>query len=184
MQALGATTIYGLNHTIAKGVMPTYITPFGFIMLRVLGASILFWSISFLGPKEKIERKDWGRVMLCSLFGMAINMLAFFKGLDLLIERKKWARLRKISELNKEMLKAEGHKNLVEKIESWISNRVPETIRKSILWKNSIVSHEPYRKLEAKCQNCGASVNPKEVEWIESRYAVCAYCGSILTANE
>lgn len=63
--------------------MPTYITPFGFIMLRVLGASILFWSISFLGPKEKIERKDWGRIMLCSLFGMAINMLAFFKGLDL-----------------------------------------------------------------------------------------------------
>ena len=83
LAALGATTIYGLNHTIAKGVMPTYITPFGFIMLRVLGASILFWGISFLGPKEKIERKDWGRVMLCSLFGMAINMLAFFKGLDL-----------------------------------------------------------------------------------------------------
>lgn len=83
LAALGATTIYGLNHTIAKGVMPVYITPFGFIMLRVLGATILFWSISFLGPKEKIERKDWGRVMLCSLFGMAINMLAFFKGLDL-----------------------------------------------------------------------------------------------------
>ena len=83
LAALGATTIYGLNHTIAKGVMPMYITPFGFIMLRVLGATILFWSISFLGPKEKIEWKDWGRVILCSLFGMAINMLAFFKGLDL-----------------------------------------------------------------------------------------------------
>ena len=83
LSALGATTIYGLNHTIAKGVMPLYIKPFGFIMLRVLGASILFWSISFMGPKEKIEFKDWGRVLLCSLFGMAINMLAFFKGLDL-----------------------------------------------------------------------------------------------------
>ncbi len=83
LAALGATTIYGLNHTIAKGVMPTYIKPYGFIMLRVLGASLLFWGISFLGPKERVERKDWGRLLLCSLFGMAINMLAFFKGLEL-----------------------------------------------------------------------------------------------------
>ena len=83
LAALGATTIYGLNHTIAKGVMPLYVQPFGFIMIRVLGATALFWGISFLGPKEKIEKKDWGRIVLCSLFGMAINMLAFFKGLDL-----------------------------------------------------------------------------------------------------
>lgn len=83
LAAFGATTIYGLNHTIAKGVMPLYVKPFGFIMIRVLGATLLFWGISFLGPKEKIEKRDWGRLVLCSLFGMAINMLAFFKGLDL-----------------------------------------------------------------------------------------------------
>ncbi len=83
LSALGATTIYGLNHTIAKGVMPDYIKPFGFIMLRVIGACILFWGISFLGPKEKVERSDWGRFLLCAIFGMVINMLAFFKGLQL-----------------------------------------------------------------------------------------------------
>ena len=83
LSALGATTIYGLNHTIAKGVMPLYIKPFGFIMLRVIGACILFWSVSLLGPKEKVERSDWGRFLLCAIFGMVINMLAFFKGLDL-----------------------------------------------------------------------------------------------------
>lgn len=83
LAALFATSIYGLNHTIAKGVMPDYIGPYGFILLRVLGASALFWGISFLGPKEKIDRADWGRILLCSLFGMAFNMLAFFKGLEL-----------------------------------------------------------------------------------------------------
>ena len=83
LSALGATTIYGLNHTIAKGEMPLYIKPFGFIMLRVIGACILFWSVSLLGPKEKVERSDWGRFLLCAIFGMVINMLAFFKGLDL-----------------------------------------------------------------------------------------------------
>ncbi|MGB0280412.1 MAG: EamA/RhaT family transporter, partial [Flavobacteriaceae bacterium] len=36
--AFGATTIYGLNHTIAKEVMPTYIQGFGFIQVRLMGA--------------------------------------------------------------------------------------------------------------------------------------------------
>ncbi len=83
LAAIGATLIYGLNHTIAKGVMPTYVQPFGFIMLRVTGAAILFWIISIFGPKEKLEKKDWGRILVCSLLGMSVNMLSFFKGLDL-----------------------------------------------------------------------------------------------------
>ncbi len=83
LAALATTTIYGINHTIAKDVMPTYIKPFGFIFLRVVGATILFWAISFTIPKQKIEKKDWGRILICSVFGMAINMLAFFKGLEL-----------------------------------------------------------------------------------------------------
>nr|WP_281503867.1 DMT family transporter [Arenibacter sp. F26102] len=83
MAALGATTIYGINHTIAKGVMPTYVKPFGFIFLRLFGATLLFWGISFFGPKENLERRDWGRLFVCAFFGMGINMLSFFKGLDL-----------------------------------------------------------------------------------------------------
>ncbi len=78
-----ASAIYAINHSIAKGVMPHYIQPYGFILLRVGGAALLFWLISFWGPKEKIERKDWGRLVLCALFGMSINMLMFFKGLSL-----------------------------------------------------------------------------------------------------
>jgi len=81
--AIGASAIYGLNHTIAKGVMPTYIEPFGFIFLRVFGAAVLFWGISWLGPKEKIATSDWPRILGCAVFGMVINMLFFFKGLSL-----------------------------------------------------------------------------------------------------
>ncbi len=83
LAAFGASFIYGVNHTLAKGLMPTYIKPFGFIMLRVLGAALLFWITSFFFKKEKIDRKDWKRIILCALFGMTINMLAFFKGLAL-----------------------------------------------------------------------------------------------------
>lgn len=83
LAAIGATVIYGINHTLAKGVMPHYVQPFGFIFLRVTGAAILFWGISFFGPNEKIEKKDWGRMLVAALLGMVINMLSFFKGLQL-----------------------------------------------------------------------------------------------------
>jgi drug/metabolite transporter (DMT)-like permease len=81
--AIGATTIYGLNHTIAKGVMPHHVQPWGFIILRVVGAAILFWAVSFFGPKEHIARKDYLRIFLCAILGMGFNMLVFFKGLSL-----------------------------------------------------------------------------------------------------
>lgn len=81
--AIGATTIYGLNHTIAKGVMPHYVQPLGFIILRVVGAAALFWAISFFGPKERIAKKDYLRMLICALLGMGFNMLVFFKGLSL-----------------------------------------------------------------------------------------------------
>ncbi len=83
LAAIGATTIYGINHTVAKGVMPTYVKPFGFILIRVIGATALFWIFSVFTPKEKIDRKDWLRLIVCSILGMVINMLAFFKGLQL-----------------------------------------------------------------------------------------------------
>ena len=83
LAALTATIIYGLNHTIAKEVMPSYIKPFGFIFLRVMGAAVLFWCIAPFAPKQKIEQKDWGRIAICAVMGMVINMLAFFKGLQL-----------------------------------------------------------------------------------------------------
>lgn len=83
LAATTASTIYGINHTIAKGLMPTIIGAYGFILLRVLGAAVIFWSMSFFYPSEKIEKKDWIRIIGCSFAGMAINMLAFFKGLSL-----------------------------------------------------------------------------------------------------
>jgi len=63
--------------------MPHYLQPFAFIMFRVVGAAILFWIISFLGPREKIEKKDYLRMLVCAVLGMGFNMLVFFKGLAL-----------------------------------------------------------------------------------------------------
>jgi drug/metabolite transporter (DMT)-like permease len=83
LAALGATTIYGLNHTIAKEVMPTYIQGFGFVQVRLLGAALLFWLVSLFIPKQKIDRADVPKMLLCALLGMVVNMLCFFKGIEL-----------------------------------------------------------------------------------------------------
>jgi drug/metabolite transporter (DMT)-like permease len=78
-----ATTIYGINHSVAKEVMPIYIGSSGFIMLRLIGATTLFWIISFFSPKEVIEKKDYLKILFASILGMCINMLSFFRGLEL-----------------------------------------------------------------------------------------------------
>lgn len=78
-----ATSIYGINHTVAKEVMPIYIGSSGFIMLRLLGATLIFWIISLFTPNEKIEKRDFLKILLASILGMCINMLAFFRGLEL-----------------------------------------------------------------------------------------------------
>tara|TARA_B100000575_G_scaffold201828_1_gene163551 strand:+ start:342 stop:1238 length:897 start_codon:yes stop_codon:yes gene_type:complete len=78
-----ATSIYGINHTIAKEVMPNFIGSSGFIMLRLLGATLIFWLISLFIPNEKIERKDFIKILFASILGMCTNMLAFFRGLEL-----------------------------------------------------------------------------------------------------
>lgn len=75
--------IYAINYLVVKGVSPQYIEPTGFVLLRATGAMIIFWVISFFTPKEKIDRKDWGRIVLGGLFGVALNQTLFFNGLVL-----------------------------------------------------------------------------------------------------
>ncbi len=75
--------LYGLNYTIAKAVMnENYIKPFGFVLLRVAGATVLFWLLSLIVPQQKIEKKDFIKLFAAALFGVVINMLFFFKGLE------------------------------------------------------------------------------------------------------
>ena len=82
----GATivsVIYGITFTIAKDVMPQYIDAYGFILLRVSGAMLLFWLSWLFMPKEKIALNDFPRIIAAAFFGVAFNMLTFFKGLSL-----------------------------------------------------------------------------------------------------
>ena len=83
ISALVATTIYGLNHTIAKVIMPHHIGAFGLVQLRLIGAGFIFFIVSLFAPKQKIDTADYIRLFFAALLGMCINMLMFLKGLEL-----------------------------------------------------------------------------------------------------
>jgi drug/metabolite transporter (DMT)-like permease len=92
LAVIGATIvsiIYGLTFTIAKDVMPKYVDAYGFIIMRVGGATILFWLVWLLSRnsaairEEQIDSKDYLRIIAAAFFGVALNMLSFFKGLSL-----------------------------------------------------------------------------------------------------
>jgi drug/metabolite transporter (DMT)-like permease len=81
--------IYGVTFTIAKDIMPKYMEAYGLIIIRVGGATLLFWLAWLLSrnskeiKNEKIERIDFPRIIVAAFFGVALNMLCFFKGLSL-----------------------------------------------------------------------------------------------------
>lgn len=83
---LSANLFYGINFSVAKIPMPYYIQPFGLVLLRGIAATSFFWMLASLFKSkdaQKIEKKDWIRFVMAALFGVSINQLLFFKGLDL-----------------------------------------------------------------------------------------------------
>jgi drug/metabolite transporter (DMT)-like permease len=82
---LGANLFYGAGYTVAKTVMPRLIQPFGFILIRVAVVTLLFWLTALGGSKyhTTIARKDWPVLILGGLFGVTLNQLFFFYGLNL-----------------------------------------------------------------------------------------------------
>ncbi len=80
---LGANLIYGLNYVIAKGIMPDFMAPRTIIFFRVTGAAIVFWIIASLIKPEKVNRGDMNKLFAAAFFGIALNQIMFFEGLNL-----------------------------------------------------------------------------------------------------
>lgn len=82
---LGANLFYGAGFTVAKHIMPKLIQPLGFIFIRVSVVMVLFWLSYGLGKnyRTRIAKKDWLILVLGGLFGVALNQMMFFMGLNL-----------------------------------------------------------------------------------------------------
>ena len=78
-----ANVFFGINFPVAKSLMPDFLHPIEIIILRSGISSLLFWVIGSFFYYQKTERKDILRLALCGLFGVSINQLMFFEGLNL-----------------------------------------------------------------------------------------------------
>jgi len=74
---------YGMGFTVSKMVMPQFIKPFGFILIRVSLTTTLFFILHHFWIKEKVEKKDFLLLAACGLFGVVINQELFFLGLSI-----------------------------------------------------------------------------------------------------
>lgn len=81
LSLLIVSLIYGATFSMAKIIMPSLIAPYGFILLRVFSGAVLFLLVHSLFVQEKVSRKDLAPLAISALFGVAANMLMFFKGL-------------------------------------------------------------------------------------------------------
>ena len=84
--ALLATNIFfALNFTAVKYLLNGgFLKPFGLNLIRVGVTAFLLWVLYLFAPlKTQILKKDYGRFVLCAIAGIAINQLAFIKGLSL-----------------------------------------------------------------------------------------------------
>jgi len=80
----GAYTIFGLNIVFCKDIANSaLISPIALFTLRAIGASILFWLISFFMPSEKVERKDMPRIAAASMVGLLIPQLTFLMAITM-----------------------------------------------------------------------------------------------------
>mgnify|MGYP001033127743 CR=1 FL=1 len=80
-----AQVIYAMNYSIAKDIMPKYLNPISLVYLRIVGATVLFWLLSFFISQErqKISIDDLQKTIVLALFGVVINQFFFIYGLNL-----------------------------------------------------------------------------------------------------
>ena len=73
-----AYAIFGINIIVCKDLTSSrLISPLALFCLRSLGAGSLFWIISSFLPKEKVEKKDYVKIMMASLLGFFLTQMTF-----------------------------------------------------------------------------------------------------------
>ena len=73
-----AYAIFGINIIVCKDLTSSrLISPVALFCIRSLGAGALFWMISSFLPKEKVEKKDYGKIMAASLLGFFLTQMTF-----------------------------------------------------------------------------------------------------------
>ncbi len=80
--ALVTNIFFGLNIPISKSLLAS-VGPFGWSFSRAIFACLCFWITSLFTKHERLQKSDFGLLLVCALFGMVFNQLSFIVGLTL-----------------------------------------------------------------------------------------------------
>ena len=78
-----ATLFFGLNIPALKILIPKWISFTDATLLRIFGATILFWLTSIFIKNDKIEKKDWLLLAGSGIFGLFCFLFFFSLAIDL-----------------------------------------------------------------------------------------------------
>ena len=70
---LSANVIFGLGVPVTKMLLDDWISPMAYMATRCIGAALIFWLISLLLPRERVERKDLLVIMVGGLCGFVVS---------------------------------------------------------------------------------------------------------------
>ncbi len=80
---LGAFVCFGLMSPLCKWAMESgMVTGVSMAGFRLSGAAMLFWAVSPLVPRQRVERGDWIPLIIMSLCGMGINQFCYVLGVQ------------------------------------------------------------------------------------------------------
>ncbi|RLD67807.1 MAG: hypothetical protein DRI84_01445 [Bacteroidetes bacterium] len=76
-----ATLLFGGNYWVSK-VLVDILSPNQLVFFRSVGAFLLFALVYFLGTRPKLNRSELFRLFVAGIFGIGINQILFFSGLQ------------------------------------------------------------------------------------------------------
>ena len=73
-----AYAIFGVNIIVCKDLTSGHlISPITIFTLRSLGAGLMFWILSLFFPSEKVEKKDYLKILAAAFLGYFVTQLTF-----------------------------------------------------------------------------------------------------------
>ena len=79
-----AYLIFGLNLVFSKDIANSQtVSPYVLFSLRAIGASALFWLLSFFMPREKVEKADIWKIAAASLLGLFVPQMTFLMAITM-----------------------------------------------------------------------------------------------------
>lgn len=80
---LGAFICFGLMSPLCKWAMESgLVSGVSMAGFRLCGAALLFWALSPVVPRQRVERGDWLPLIIMSLCGMGINQFCYVLGVQ------------------------------------------------------------------------------------------------------